>query len=95
MYTHDKKIYYEGQLCRESHYMINIPYKDTDQYITVTTQYANRLDLVSYDYYGTVNYWYVIALASDIHNPIDVPVGTILRIPTLASLFTVKGFLLP
>lgn len=94
MYKQDKKIYYDGTYCRESHYLMDIPYKETDRYIVVDSRYVNRLDLVSYDYYGTVVYWYVIANASNLHNPLDVPIGTILRLPTLASLFTVKGFIL-
>ena len=94
MYSQDKRIYYNGTYCKESHYIMDIPYKPTDKYLTVDTHYANRLDLVSYDYYGTVNYWYIIAIASNIHNPLDVPIGTVLRLPTLASLFTIKGFIL-
>ena len=94
MHKKDKYMYYDGVKCLESHNQLDIPFNATDTYITVDASYVNRLDLVSYDYYGSVNYWYIIALASDIHNPLDVPIGTTLRIPTLASLFTLKGFVL-
>jgi hypothetical protein len=90
-------MYYEGTSkaydvpCRMTHYFYEIPFKDDDLYITVDENYENRLDKVAYDYYNTVLLWWVIAQASNIRNPLYVPVGTVLRIPSYSTLFTLKG----
>lgn len=52
-----------------------------------------RLDLVSYRCYGTHKYWWVIALANNIIDPFDISYGTILRIPSLSSLYVEGGIL--
>lgn len=51
----------------------------------------NRLDLVSYKYYNTPIYWWIIAEASGIYNPLIVPEGTILVIPSLQTVYNYKG----
>jgi len=44
---------------------------------------VGRIDLISYDAYGTVNYWWAIALANNIKNPLtDLVPGDTLIIPT-------------
>ena len=53
----------------------------------------NRLDIISMSIYGTPRYWWVIALANDIIDPFDVPVGTELRIPLIETLFNKGGIL--
>lgn len=88
MYSKDNKINYNNIEVLESHYFTEIPYRETDDYLTVTVDLVNRLDLVSYDYYGTVRFWNIIAQASNIINPLDVPVGTVLRIPKLYTLYS-------
>lgn len=64
-----------------------------DNFFTVTESEKNRLDIVSYSYYGTPNYWWVIAMANYIIDPFDVPVGTNLRIPPIVSLYNEGGIL--
>ena len=64
-----------------------------DSFFTVTIKEENRLDLVSYQMYGTPLYWWVIAEASGIKDPMTVPVGTVLRVPSPTSLFSTKGVL--
>lgn len=91
MYKNDTKIFNGNIECLETHYFNDISYRDTDIYITVDSTYINRLDLVAFDFYGSVNLWYIIAMSSNISNPLDVPLGTILRIPTLSSLYLTKG----
>ena len=46
---------------------------------------GERLDTVSMDAYGTPSYWWVIAAASGIGWGLQVPPGTILRIPVNIS----------
>lgn len=60
---------------------------EEDQYIVVTDINENRLDIIANEYYGTPNYWWVIAQANYIIDPFDVPVGTQLRIPPTISLY--------
>lgn len=55
-----------------------------DQYFEVTDEYMNRLDLVAHRFYNNTRLWWVIAYASNIINPFEIPVGTKLRIPPLS-----------
>lgn len=64
-----------------------------DSYMTVSIREKDRLDIISNDYYNTPNYWWVIALGNYIIDPFNVPVGTYLRIPQIASLYNQGGVL--
>lgn len=70
--------------------VLSYPQTTEDSYYTVDAGYENRLDLISYMVYGTVHYWYIIAIANDIMNPLDVPAGTVLRITPLSVLTQMK-----
>lgn len=59
-----------------------------DMYHTVERQDERRLDLISYKYYKTVNYWWIILVANSIYNPFDIRTGDILRIPSISIIFT-------
>lgn len=61
---------------------------DDDVYHTVEKHEVNRIDLVSFKYYGTVNYWWVILLANSVHDPFEISLGHILRIPSPSIIFT-------
>ena len=50
----------------------------TSKYIL---QEGERLDMIAGKIYGDSNYWWVIAAASGIGWPLQVPPGTLLRIP--------------
>jgi len=66
-----------------------IPHHQEDRIHVVRLDQEHRLDLVSWDYYGSVLWWWVIYLAQDppLEDPIkDIVVGTMLRIPYLPSL---------
>lgn len=53
-----------------------------DQIFTVNLPLENRLDLISYQFYGTPNLWWAIAQVNNLVDPfMDIPVGTQLRIP--------------
>lgn len=55
----------------------------TDQQFTVPPDGVERLDLISYDFYGTPELWWVIARLNNLRDPlVGVPVGTQLRVPT-------------
>ncbi len=49
---------------------------------TKKLQGGERLDSIAFDVYGDSGYWWVIAAASGIGWCLQVPPGTLLRIPT-------------
>lgn len=49
----------------------------------IVLQESNRLDILSGLYYGDGRLWWLIAAASDIGWGLQVPVGTIIKIPDL------------
>jgi hypothetical protein len=46
-------------------------------------QESNRLDILAGQFYGDGKLWWLIAAASDIGWSLQVPVGTIIKIPDL------------
>lgn len=70
-----------------------VEHSDGDQYHIVTTGQKNRLDIIALQYYNDASLWWVIALANNMIDPFIVTVDTILRIPSLASLFKSGGAL--
>ena len=82
-----KKIYHENWIQKF------IDESKEDEYITVDISTENRLDIISYNYYNTPNFWWVIAIANNIIDPFDVPIGTYLRIPAITSLYNEGGIL--
>lgn len=85
--------YYGTQ--QTSWFMSNMTYRSvardgTDIFIpSLPTKYENRPDLLSYDQYGTPNYWWVFMVvnADLIKDPIyDMKSGMSLYVPTMARL---------
>lgn len=66
---------------------VNVPKSADDTFHIVTEKDYNRLDLVSWQYYGNPLLWWVIAEASDIRDPFNVPRDTVLRIPNKNTIF--------
>lgn len=53
-----------------------------DRFLDVDSKYLGRLDLVAFDMYGDVDYWWAIALANGLDQiPTDMRMGMRLRIP--------------
>ena len=63
-------------------------FSPNDNYFIVTAVNKDRLDLLSYRFYGSVEYIWVILLANNIVNPFEIPIGTKLRIPSVETLFS-------
>ena len=82
-----------GRLYHETWNQKYIDESNQDTYFTVTLQEENRLDLIANVFYGTPHFWWVLAAANYIIDPFDVPVGTISRIPPIASLYNRGGLL--
>jgi len=55
------------------------------QYKTTTIRGAERLDTLAGSIYGDAKYWWILAAASDIGWNLQVPPGTIIRIPDFSS----------
>ena len=64
-----------------------IPEVQGDAYVTVDSSSSNRLDVIATMIYGYAPYWWVIAMANNIIDPFNVPMGTVLRCPPLSSLY--------
>ena len=54
----------------------------TDLFHIVTDADSRRIDLIAWKYYRDVSLWWVIAEFNNISNPLEIPAGTTLRIPT-------------
>jgi nucleoid-associated protein YgaU len=52
---------------------------------------AERLDTLAGEIYGDARYWWVLAAASDIGWGLQVPPGTIIKIPDLNSILRIIG----
>lgn len=81
----------EGDEYVESVNPMDVSESTSDYYHTVLSGEEDRLDLISYRYYNTPLLWWVIAEASELFNPLDVPVGTVLRVPSVLSIYGVNG----
>ena len=60
-------------------YYPDIPISDNDQFIY--PRYGERLDLLSYKFYGDVTLWWVIAKANGLKGKVFAPQDTEIRIP--------------
>ena len=58
------------------------------QYHRVTESDAKRADLISNQYYDTIDYWWVVLRVNGIRDPFNgLAIGDILRIPSLLDLY--------
>ena len=55
---------------------------ESDSFHVVTDADSKRIDLIAWKYYRDVRLWWVIAEFNNISNPLEIPAGTTLRIPT-------------
>lgn len=61
---------------------------DDEKVYTVTNKTENRLDIISLMYYKTPQYWWIIAIANNIIDPLaEIKEGTRLRIPSIMALY--------
>ena len=64
--------------------IIKIPKSINDQFIEITS--AERLDTLAYEFYGSVEDWYIIANANSLgRGTMWVAPGTVLRIPAITN----------
>ena len=61
-------------------------YKEVDllqgiRNFTYTAQQGERLDIIAHKYLHEGRYWWVLALINKIDYPLNLPAGTVIRIP--------------
>ena len=66
---------------------------EDDRFHTVAMEQENRLDIIANIYYKDPSLYWVIALANNLIDPFVVNSGSILRIPSMASLYKFGGVL--
>jgi len=64
-----------------------IPVMNTDTYYTINVTTENRLDIIANMFYNMPSFWWIIAIANNITDSFNVPIGTVLRIPEITSLY--------
>ncbi len=60
---------------------VKLKESSSDLFHVVTDKDTHRIDLISWKYYHDVRLWWIIAEVNNIANPLEIPAGTILRIP--------------
>lgn len=58
---------------------------------TTVLRGAERLDTLAGTLYDDARYWWVLAMASDIGWGLQVPAGTVIRVPELAQVIKLIG----
>ena len=57
-------------------------------YYRTSNQDIKRPDLISYRFYGTIDYWWVICLVNKIDSPLeDIAMGTMIQIPNKVDIY--------
>lgn len=78
----------DNRLVHETMYKYKIVESDADVIYTVSSKTKNRLDIISAMYYKNPQYWWIIAIANDIIDPLtELEEGTTIRIPPLLSIY--------
>lgn len=67
----------------------NFKLTKTPIYYMVNEADAMRPDMISFEMYNTVNYWWIICMVNGIMNPFtDIKVGKVLIIPSIFDIYT-------
>lgn len=78
----------DNKLIHETYYNYKINERDEEKYYTVTNKSESRLDIISLINYKTPQYWWIIAIANNIIDPLgDIKTGTTLRIPDITAIY--------
>lgn len=72
--------------------IIKIPNNPKDKYHQIKPGEEGRWDLMSFNEYQTVDYWWLICLANEIYNPMESPpAGTLIRLPASSTIFNLDA----
>lgn len=86
-YNKCRKLIKNNKIYYETYDKYRIIESTEDIYYKVDSSNINRLDIIADKFYNNASYWWVIAMANNIINPFDIKINTILRIPTIISLY--------
>ncbi len=78
----------DGNFKKDTTYYREIPLRENDIY--VLSQFGDRFDSLSNQFYGTPHYWWYIAKANDM-NFNNIPEGTQIRIPATPEFAGVRN----
>ena len=80
----------DGYWRKDTTYYLEIPESDNDTY--VLTQWGDRFDLLSNQYYGTPHLWWYIAKANNM-NFNNIEEGITIRIPATTQYAGIKNII--
>lgn len=84
-----------GELLLSTREISEIPSRSSDTYHRIQSNETTRLDILAHLYYRNPLLWWIIAQANDISDPFEpLEIGTLIRIPSLESLYGNNGILL-
>lgn len=84
-----------GEYLLSTREVADIPVRPTDLYHRVQSHETTRLDSIANKYYSNPLLWWVIAQANNIYDPLTpLSPGTLLRVPSIESLYGDRGVLL-
>jgi len=83
----------KGRKFVETPERLYIPESDDDVEFQVGPEVENRIDLIAHRFYGDHRFFWIIAIANDLHFPYDVAIGDIIRIPPLEVVIESGGVL--
>lgn len=75
------------QVSHETFAQSHIPESNQDRFVTINSTTKDRIDIIAYAAYGFAEYWWVLAIANDFLDPFSLPIGTVVRIPPMSSLY--------
>lgn len=85
-----KKVVVDGNLEYDYLGNGNIDFREmvTDHTYVVTGPVVNRIDMISYKIYGTVDLWWLICAVNDIMDPFtELTLGRVLKVPTIDAYY--------
>jgi len=53
----------------------------------VTSKYGFAPDRISFDYYGTYDFWWLVLMFNGFVHPREVQVGMVIRLPSIKTVF--------
>lgn len=84
-----------GDILLSTREIIDIPVSENDIYHRVASHESTRLDIIAHQYYKNPLLWWVIAQANNLYDPFSpINPGTIIRIPSIETLYGNRGILL-
>lgn len=72
---------YKGVLFWDTEDYPDVPYSDSDLFITLDSSNVDRIDQIAYEQYGDAELWWVILLANNVELPNHFVQGQRIRIP--------------